>query len=121
MIHVLFVDDHHVIRKGKRYLLEATPDIQVVDITHNEFEAIQQARLFHPHVTILDICKWSWNHEAAPSLLFRISGPGALLFDHPEYVQRALEAGVHGYVLKSRISGDLIDAVRAINNGKRFF
>jgi len=125
MINVLLVDDHNVIRKGVRYLLETTPDINVVAVAFNATEAMAQVRSYHPHVAMLDIFTPSIN---GLELTEKISDccPGTRVlavsyFDHPEHTQRALRAGVAGYVLKSEIGRDLIEAIRSLYSGGRYF
>ena len=125
MIDVLLVYDDNVIRKGVRYLLETTSDINVVAIAFHAIEAIAQVRSYHPHVVILDVFAPSIN---GLDLTRKISdccpGTRALAvshFDHPEHIQRALQAGVAGYVLKSEIGRELVEAIRSLYRGRQYF
>lgn len=125
MITVLLVDDHAYIRKGIRYLLEATPDMEVVATASNGIEAVARARMFQPDVVIMDISMPLMNGIEAIKEI-RASCPGTQvlalsIYDNVEYIQDALQAGARGYVLKDKIPDDLLEAIRSLYNGQRYF
>jgi DNA-binding NarL/FixJ family response regulator len=125
MITVLLVDDHAYIRKGIRYLLEPTPDIEVVATASNGIEAVTKARLHQPHLAIIDISMPLMNgieltkqiRESCPHTRVLILSIHADL----DYVEDSLLAGAAGYVLKEAIGNELLEAIRALHNGKRYF
>ena len=125
MITVLLVDDHAYIRKGIQYLLESTPDIEVVDTASNGIEAVAKARSHQPDVVIIDISMPFMNgieatqqiHETCPHTHVL----GLSIFPDKEYVQSALQAGAQGYVLKDKIGDDLLEAIHSIYRGRRYF
>lgn len=125
MITVLLVDDHAYIRKGIRYLLEATKDIVVVATAANGVEAVAKARSHQPDVVIIDISMPFMNGIEATKQIracCRLTHILTLsIFPDKEYVQSALEAGAQGYVLKDKIGEELIDAIHSLSRGKRFF
>ena len=125
MINVLIVDDHVYIRKGLSSLLEAIPDIEVIDTAANGIEAVAKAQALRPDVMIIDISMPLMNgieatqqiHAACPDthiLALSINPDG-------EYVRSALDAGAQGYVLKDKMGDELIEAIRSVYEGKRYF
>lgn len=125
MITVLLVDDHAAFRKGLRYLVEATEDIQVVATAANGIEAVAQASLHCPDVAVIDISMPLMDGiEAARQIRTQCRHTRVMMlsiFDHKEYVQRALDVGAVGYVLKETIGHDLLAAIRALYRGGRYF
>jgi DNA-binding NarL/FixJ family response regulator len=125
MITVLLVDDHAYIRKGIRYLLEATHDLAVVETAANGVEAVAKARQHQPDVVILDISMPFMNGiEATKQICACCPGTQVLtlsIFPDEEYVRNALEAGARGYVLKEQIGDELVEAIRSIHSGGQFF
>jgi DNA-binding NarL/FixJ family response regulator len=125
MITVLLVDDHAYIRKGIRYLLEATADIEVVATASNGIEAVARARLLQPDVAVIDISMPLMNgidatrqiHESCP----RTHVLALSIYDQPEYIHDALQAGARGYVLKDKIPNELLAAIRSLYGGQRYF
>ena len=125
MITVLLVDDNGPIRKSVRSLLEAEDDVQVVATASNGVAAIEKARSFRPDVAVMDISMplmdglEATEHIRECCRLTRViilSG-----FDAPEYVQRALEVGAKGYVLKDAAGEDLLEAIHVIHRGSHYF
>jgi DNA-binding NarL/FixJ family response regulator len=125
MITVLLVDDHASIRKSLRYLLEATGDIQVLGTASNGVEAVAQASSHCPDVAVIDISMPLMDGmEATRQIRERCPLTRVMMlsmFDSPEYVQRALEVGALGFVLKDTVGEDLLAAIRALFKGSRYF
>jgi len=125
VISVLLVDDHASLRKSLRYLLEATNDIKVVAEASNGNDALFHLRSSCPDVAIIDISMPLMNGLEATRQIHeqcRLTRVVILsIYDNPEYVQRSVEVGALGYVLKDAIVVDLIEAVRTANKGKHFF
>src|SRR5688500_15895216 len=125
MITVLLVDDNGPIRKSVRSLLERADDIQGVATASNGDEAIDKARSYRHDVAVMDISMplmdgiEATEHIRECCRLTRVillSG-----FDDPKYVQRALEVGAKGYVLKDKAGEDLLKAIHAIQRGSHYF
>ena len=125
MITVVLADDHTVLRDGLRYLLEAAGDIQILSTASNGQEAVEQARLHCPDVLLMDISMPVMTGIEATKEICEVcpNTKVAILSMHhtSEYVQRAMQAGAHGYVLKDSAGAEVIEAVRALHEGKRYF
>jgi two-component system nitrate/nitrite response regulator NarL len=125
MITVLLVDDHVPIQRGLRYMLEATQDIEVIATASNGVEAVAEARRHCPDVVVMDISMPVMDGIEATRQIrefCRFSRVMMLsILDNPEYIQRAVEVGAVGFVLKETIGLDLLAAVRALARGKRYF
>lgn len=125
MITVLLVDDHASFRTSLRYMLEATGDIEVVATASNGVEAVAQASIHCPDVAVIDISMPVMDGIEATRQIHaccRFTRVMMLsILDHPEYVQRAVEVGAVGFVLKDMIAKDLLAAIRALHMGKRYF
>lgn len=125
MISVLLVDDHMSVTKSLRYLLETTEDIRVVAIASNGVEAVAQAQMHCPDVAVVDISMPEMDGiETTRQIREACRYTRVLMFsiyDNPEYIQRALEVGAVGFVLKESIGQDLLKAIRAVYRGKRYF
>ncbi|HXS98607.1 MAG TPA: response regulator transcription factor [Candidatus Limnocylindrales bacterium] len=124
-IRILLADDHSVMRTGLRLVLERQDDFEVVAEASDGRQAVSMAQQHQPEVAVLDITMPNLNGiEAARQIT--ASQPQTcviMLSMHSDeaYVLRALKAGARGYLLKESAEGELIDAVRAVSQGKAFF
>jgi len=122
---VLIADDHGVVRKGLRLLLEQYPELVVVGDAANGREAVTMAATLSPQVVVLDVAMPILNGiEAAEQILKVNSQVGVILLTmHADesYVLRALHAGVKGYLLKESAEEELLSAIKSVANGKPFF
>lgn len=125
MITVVLADDHTVLRDGLRYLLEAAGGIKILSTASNGQEAVEQATLHCPDVVLMDISMPIKNGiEATKEIRAACENTKvAILSMHhtSEYVQRAMQAGAHGYVLKDSAGSEVIAAIHALHEGKRYF
>ena len=124
MITVILADDHTVLRDGLRFLLEAAGDIQILSMAANGQEAVEQASLHCPDVIVMDISMPIMSGIEATKHICKIcqNTKVAILSMHhtTEYIQRALEAGAVGYLLKDSAGAELVAAIRALYDGKRY-
>ena len=122
---VLIADDHGVVRKGLRLLLEQYPEMVVIGEAANGREAVTMAASLAPQVVVLEVGMPTLNGiEAAEQILKANSQIGVILLTmHADesYVLRALHVGVKGYLLKESAEDDLLLAIRSVANGKPFF
>lgn len=124
-IRILLADDHNVMRRGLRLLLESQPEFTVVGEAADGGEAVKQAETASPDVVVLDIAMPNLSGiEAAQRMIALRPGIAVVILSmHSDegYVLRALKAGAKGYLLKDSAEGDLIDAIKAVSQGKTFF
>ncbi len=125
MIRILLADDHTVIRKGLRALLERQPEFSVVAEAADGREAVDGAEATNPDVAVIDIAMPNLNGiEAARRITERRPETAVVILSmHADegYVLRALKAGARGYLLKDSPEDALIQAIRAVHAGKAFF
>jgi len=124
-LDVLVADDHDIVRRGVRDLLEKQPGWKVIAEATNGKEAVEKARQLKPDVSILDISMPSLDGlEAARQIVASGSSTKVLILTmhHSDpLIQQMLTAGVRGYVLKSDAAHDLVQAVEALQRNKTFF
>ena len=124
-IRILLADDHTLIRRGLRALLERQNGFTVVAEAADGREAVEMAAAVSPDVAVIDIGMPNLNGiEAARRITEkRLETAVVILSMHADesYVLRALKSGARGYLLKDSPEEDLIHAIRAVHNGKAFF
>ena len=124
-LRLLVADDHEIVRKGLRSLLEAQPGWEVTAEASDGREAVEKALEFKPDVTVLDIGMPSLNGlEAARQMLKHDAQAKILILTMHEsdpLIREVLAAGARGYVLKTDASRDLVTAVNAVRSNKTFF
>lgn len=123
-ITLLLVDDQALFREGLRTLLSAQAGVEVIGEAANGAEAVQQARLLHPQVVLMDLRMPGMNGVEATRRL-RTEAPDSRVivlttFDDDEDVFEALRAGAIGYLLKDAPRDKLLEAIRAAARGESF-
>ena len=121
---ILLADDHALVRRGLRLILDAEPDLTVVAEAANGTEAVAAATAGGVDLAILDIAmpqmtgiQAAWQiSRSAPAVRILILS----MYDNEQYFFEALRAGASGYVLKSLADRDLIEACRAAMRGESF-
>jgi DNA-binding NarL/FixJ family response regulator len=121
-IRVLIADDQDLIRAGLRMILDAEDTIDVVAEASNGREALEQARLFHPDVVLMDIRMPELDGLAATRLLLETPGTTARVlilttFDLDEYVYEALRVGASGFLLKDSPPEQLVAGIGIVAGG----
>jgi two-component system response regulator NreC len=123
-IHVFLVDDHAVVRSGLRALLESRDNIQVVGEAADGERALDLIPQATPHIVLLDISMPGLNGiEVAKRLkaaLPNIRLIALSMHEDLEYVQGFFEAGGSGYVPKSSLEKQLLDAIYAVSRGEYY-
>ncbi|MFF9279607.1 response regulator [Streptomyces griseosporeus] len=123
-VRVLLADDHTLVRRGVRLILEAEPDLTVVAEAGDGAEAVERARAGDVDLAVLDIAMPRMTGlQAARELTRRLPGLRVLMltmYDNEQYFFEALKAGACGYVLKSVADRDLVAACRAAMRDEAF-
>ena len=121
-ISVLLVDDHILVRRGFRRLLEDAPDIEVVGEASDGEEAIRLARELKPQLIVMDCALPGTGGLAATRQILEKSPETAILMlsMHAEdtLVRQALNAGAKGYILKSAVDMELVTAIHRVIAGE---
>src|SRR5689334_2697941 len=124
-VAILIVDDHTVVRRGLRALLETQPGWTICGEASNGTEAVEKAAQQQPEVVILDIGMPEMNGVLATVRIREVAPHARVLVltmhNGEEVIQSCLEAGAHGYVLKSDAERDLISAIQALVQHKTYF
>jgi DNA-binding NarL/FixJ family response regulator len=124
-MRIVLADDHTILRKGLRLLLERERDFEVVGEASNGREALDIVEQRRPDIAIMDIGMPILNGIETTKRICAAHPSTAviILSVHSDegYILRALKAGARGYLLKDSAESDLIQAVRAVGAGKAFF
>jgi len=124
-ITVLLVDDHSLVRRGFRRMLEDESDMEVVGEASDGEESIKLAKKLHPQVVVMDCALPGMNGLQATRQIMEDSPDTAVLMlsMHTEstWVRQAIEAGARGYVLKNAMDLELGGAIRKVAAGERVF
>ncbi|MFN8472557.1 MAG: response regulator transcription factor [Anaerolineae bacterium] len=123
-LRVLLVDDHPVVRLGLRALLESEPDMEVVGEAGNGMEAVSRTQELKPDIVIMDISMPEMDGLEATRRI-RALDPDThvlILTVHAQerYLFPVLKAGAAGYVLKSTVDTELVNAIRVVAQGGAF-
>jgi two-component system, NarL family, response regulator NreC len=124
-LRILLADDHVVMRKGLRALLERQSNLEVVGESENGRETIDLAASLIPDVVVMDVGMPVLNGiEATKTIVTQNPQISVVILSmhvDESYVMRALKAGARGYLLKDSAPGDLMGAIQAVSQNKSFF
>lgn len=123
-IRVLLAEDHAIVRKGLRALLENQPGFSVVAEAEDGRQAVRIAEKFRPDVVLMDFSMPLLNGlEATRQIRERVPSASVLVLTrhtNQEYVGRILEAGASGYLVKRSAPDELLTAIRAVYGGETY-
>jgi len=124
-IRILLADDHAILRRGLRALLDRESDMEVLGEAADGRDTVRAVEQLRPDVVVLDITMPNLNGiEAARQIQAKGSATAIIILSmHSDegYVLRALRAGARGYLLKDAVEGELIQAIRVVAGGKAYF
>jgi DNA-binding NarL/FixJ family response regulator len=124
-LRILIADDHDLMRRGLRSLLEAQPGWTICAEAHTGREVVSKAEKFQPDVVVLDIAMPELNGVEAARRILKVSPNTEILVLSVHYsdqlIREILDAGIRGYIVKSDSDRDLAVAVEALGNHKPFF
>ena len=119
-IRVIIADDHQIVREGLRAILERA-GLEVLGEAANGHEAIELAQKTHPDIAVVDYAMPLLNGiDAAREILKVAPRTRTILltmYTEDQYVLRAVQAGLKGFVVKSQASADLVQAIREVKSG----
>jgi DNA-binding NarL/FixJ family response regulator len=123
-IRVLIADDHGVVAEGLRFVVEAQPDMEVIDCIQDSREAVRRSIEAHPDVVLMDHAMPLLNGAEATHLI-RERCPEThviilSMYSDQVHVVRALQAGATGYVVKKSAAKEVVDAIRTVHRGGRY-
>jgi two-component system, NarL family, response regulator NreC len=122
---VLLADDHAVVRKGLRFLLDHSGEVEVIGEASDGREAVTLAQKLRPNLVIIDIQMPMLNGIDAAAQIIQENPETTVIilsmYSDESYVLRALNAGAKAYLLKDSVETDILHAVAAVMKGKPFF
>ena len=124
-LRILLADDHEIVRRGLRAVIEAEPDWEVTDEAANGLEAVLMAEHYKPDVVLMDIRMPELNGLEATRRIRRELPTVEVLFltmhESEQMIREGIEAGGRGFLLKSDAGHDLVPAVKSVSHHKPFF
>jgi DNA-binding NarL/FixJ family response regulator len=124
-MRVLLADDHAIVRRGLRTLLETEPGVDVVGEAGDGLEAVRLCESLRPDALVLDVAMPKLNGIEVAARAQKLDRPPQILmlsmYADESYIIRALAAGARAYLLKDGTDEDLVPALRAVRRGKRYF
>ena len=124
-INVVLADDHVLVRRGLKAMLDSDEVIHVIGEADNGVEAVECARRLKPDILILDIRMPEKNGlEAAAEIQSMAPATKAVILsmhDSEDYVLQALNAGAYGYLLKDTDKNEFVKALKQVHQGSKYF
>lgn len=125
LITILLADDHDVVRRGMKMLLEDEEGIQVIGEAFDGLDAIEKVKMLMPNVVILDLTMPKMNGiEAAKIISEEYPEVKILIFSmhhNKEYIVKSVENGANGYLLKDTGKDELLRAIKVVSEGRKYF
>ena len=124
-ITILLADDHDVVRKGMKMLLEDETEVKVIGEASDGLEAIEKVKMLMPNIVILDLTMPRMTGiEAAKIISKDYPAVKILIFSmhhNREYIVSSVENGANGYLLKDTGKEELMKAIKVVSDGRKYF
>ncbi len=123
-IRLVIADDHAIVRRGVRLMLQSQPDMEIVGEAEDGEDAVHQAEMLRPNVVIMDLAMPKLPGIEATRLIRQrwpeVHVLGLTMHEDQEYFFQLVQAGASGYVVKGASPDDLLSGVRAVAAGKAY-
>ncbi|WP_019121321.1 response regulator [Brevibacillus massiliensis] len=124
-IRIILADDHAVVRTGLSMLIQAQPDMEVIDTAADGKEAFDKSIRLNPDVVVMDLSMPPGENGLSATARLKEAKPEInvlvlTMHDDEEYLFRILKAGASGYILKSAPDNELIAAIRTVHQGAAY-
>jgi DNA-binding NarL/FixJ family response regulator len=124
-LRILLADDHEIVRRGLRAVLETEPDLEVTDEAASGVDAVEKAQRDRPDVVLMDISMPDLNGlEAARRIRHSLPSTEVLfltMHESEQMVREGIDAGGRGFLLKTDAGHELVPAIRSVSRHKPFF
>jgi DNA-binding NarL/FixJ family response regulator len=124
-INILLADDHDVVRKGLKMLLENEPNITIIGEASNGLQAIDKVAVLKPDVVILDLTMPEMGGLEATKIISEKYGSVKILIfsmhNNSDYIVKSVENGALGYLLKDSPKEEILKAINTVSIGKKYF
>jgi DNA-binding NarL/FixJ family response regulator len=124
MIRILIADDHTLVRRGLRAILDHMDNVEVVGEATNGIEAVDLAQELKPDIIVMDVSMPRLDGIGATDQISRLALATHIvvlsMYDDPDLVQKALQTGADGYLVKRSVSEELMPAIKEVSQGKRY-
>lgn len=124
-LRILLADDHEIVRRGLRAVLETEPDLEVTDEAASGVDAVEKAQRDKPDVVLMDISMPDLNGlEAARRIRHMVPDTEVLfltMHESEQMVREGMDAGGRGFLLKTDAGHELVPAIRSVSRHKPFF
>jgi DNA-binding NarL/FixJ family response regulator len=124
-ITILLADDHEIVRRGMKMLLEDEETVKVIGEASDGLEAIEKVKTLMPNVVILDLTMPKMTGiEAAKVISTEYPNVKILIFSmhhNREYIVSSVENGANGYLLKDTSKEELMRAIKVVSEGRKYF
>jgi DNA-binding NarL/FixJ family response regulator len=121
---IIIADDHAIVRDGLQALLDSQGNYRVIGTASGGREAVRLARDLQPDLVIMDISMPELNGIEATEQIMQIHPDTRIIIlsmhSGPEHIFRALKAGARGYLMKESAGKELILAIKAVTDGRRY-
>lgn len=124
MIRILIADDHNLVRRGLRAILNHMENVEVVGEAKNGIEAVNLVKELKPDIVVMDVSMPSLDGINATDQIQQLDVSTRIvvlsMYDDPDLVRKALQTGADGYLVKRSVSEELLSAINQVNQGKTY-
>lgn len=124
MIRILIADDHTLVRRGLRAILNHMENVEVVGEATNGLEAVALVKELMPDVVVMDVSMPNLDGIGATARIQKLNLSTHILilsmYDDPDLVRKALQTGAEGYLVKRSVSEELMPAIQQVSQGNQY-